>query len=181
MYIAINLSLSLYVCVCVCVCVYIYNLSIYIYIDISVQFHSVIQSSSSLSCVSLWPHGLQYASLPCPSPTLGLCLNSCASSQWCHHAFCLRGAWTSIIHNKSFGTYENNWISLLYPTSMPTFWRNLWRRLTREERVCHVTQRPTLPSLWELAPNPLGKSVSWFIPDITGSPLFRSSSSLSVL
>ena len=33
---------------------------------------------------SLWPHGLQYARLPCPSPTLGACSNSCPLSRWCH-------------------------------------------------------------------------------------------------
>ena len=32
---------------------------------------------------SLWPHGLQHARLPCPSPTPGSCLNSCQSSRWC--------------------------------------------------------------------------------------------------
>ena len=33
---------------------------------------------------SLWPHGLQHARLPCPSPTPRTCSNSCPSSQWCH-------------------------------------------------------------------------------------------------
>ena len=33
---------------------------------------------------SLWPHGLQHARLPCPSPTGRACSNSCPSSQWCH-------------------------------------------------------------------------------------------------
>ena len=33
---------------------------------------------------SLWPHGLQHARLPCPSPTPGACSNSCTLSQWCH-------------------------------------------------------------------------------------------------
>ena len=33
---------------------------------------------------SLWPHGLQHARLPCPSPTPGTYSNSCPSSQWCH-------------------------------------------------------------------------------------------------
>ena len=34
---------------------------------------------------SLWPpHGLQHARLPCPSPTLEACSNSCLSSWWCH-------------------------------------------------------------------------------------------------
>ena len=35
---------------------------------------------------SLWPHGLQHASIPCLSATPGACLNSCPSSQWCHPA-----------------------------------------------------------------------------------------------
>ena len=33
---------------------------------------------------SLWPHGLQYARLPCPLPTPGVYSNSCSLSQWCH-------------------------------------------------------------------------------------------------
>ena len=32
----------------------------------------------------LWPHALQYARLPCPSPTPGACSHSCPSSRWCH-------------------------------------------------------------------------------------------------
>ena len=32
---------------------------------------------------SLWPHGLQHARLPCPSPS-GACSNSCPVSRWCH-------------------------------------------------------------------------------------------------
>ena len=33
---------------------------------------------------SSWPHGLQHARLPCPSPTPRACSNLCPSSQWCH-------------------------------------------------------------------------------------------------
>ena len=33
---------------------------------------------------SLWPHGLQHARLPCPSPTPGTYSNSCPLSWWCH-------------------------------------------------------------------------------------------------
>ena len=44
--------------------------------------HSV-QFSHSVSD-SLWPHGLQNARLPCPSPTPGARSNSCPSSQWGH-------------------------------------------------------------------------------------------------
>ena len=42
------------------------------------------QFSHSVMPDSLWPHGLQHASLPCPSPTPGAYLNSCPFSQWCH-------------------------------------------------------------------------------------------------
>ena len=33
---------------------------------------------------SLWPHGLQHARFPCPSPTPRAYTNSCPLSQWCH-------------------------------------------------------------------------------------------------
>ena len=37
-----------------------------------------------LSLVCLSPHGRQCARLPYPSPSPGLCSNSCPLSQWCH-------------------------------------------------------------------------------------------------
>ena len=43
-----------------------------------------VQFSCSVVSDSLWPHGLQPARLPCPSPTPGACSNSCPLSQWCH-------------------------------------------------------------------------------------------------
>ena len=33
---------------------------------------------------SLWPHGLQHARIPCPSPSSGVCSNSCPLSQRYH-------------------------------------------------------------------------------------------------
>ena len=33
---------------------------------------------------SLWPHGLQYGRLPCPSLPLWVCSNLCKLSWWCH-------------------------------------------------------------------------------------------------
>ena len=47
-------------------------------------FIIISQFSHSVMFNSLWPHGLQHARLPCPSPTLEACSNSCPSSQWCH-------------------------------------------------------------------------------------------------
>ena len=43
-----------------------------------------VQFSCSVMSNSSWPHGLQLARLPCPSPTPGACSNSCLSSRWCH-------------------------------------------------------------------------------------------------
>ena len=50
---------------------------------LSLQFSSVTQS-----CLTdfLWPHELQHARPPCPSPTPGVHANSSPSSQWCHPA-----------------------------------------------------------------------------------------------
>ena len=45
---------------------------------------SSVQFSRSVMSNSLWPHGLQHARPPCPSPTLGAYSNSCPSSWWCH-------------------------------------------------------------------------------------------------
>ena len=45
----------------------------------SVQFSSVTQS-----CLTLRPHGLQQARLPCPSPAPRACTNLCPLSRWCH-------------------------------------------------------------------------------------------------
>ena len=47
------------------------------------MLHSGVQFSRSVMSDSLWPHGLQYARLPCPSPTPGAYSNSCPSSRWC--------------------------------------------------------------------------------------------------
>ena len=61
---------------------------------------SMTLSSPSLSLLfcnqkvvsnSLRPHGLWQARLPCPSPSPGVCSNSCPLSQWCHPivSFCV--------------------------------------------------------------------------------------------
>ena len=49
------------------------------------QFSSV-QFSHSVVSDSLWPHELQHASPPCPSPTPGVHPNPCLLSRWCNPA-----------------------------------------------------------------------------------------------
>ena len=43
-----------------------------------------VQFSRSVVSNSLWPHGLQHARPPCPSPAPGAYSNSCPLSWWCH-------------------------------------------------------------------------------------------------
>ena len=43
-----------------------------------------VQFSCSVMSGSLWPHGLQHARPPCPSPTPGIHPNPCPLSRWYH-------------------------------------------------------------------------------------------------
>ena len=70
----------------------------------SEQVLSSVQFNHSVVSNSLWPHGLQHARPPCPSPTPGVYSNSCPLSQWCHptisssvipFSFCLQSFPTS--------------------------------------------------------------------------------------
>ena len=45
---------------------------------------SSVQFSHSVVSDSLWPHGLQHARPPYPSPTPGVYSNPCPLSRWCH-------------------------------------------------------------------------------------------------
>ena len=45
-----------------------------------------VQFSGSVMSDTLWPHRLQHARLPCPSPTPRAYSNSCPSRWWCHPA-----------------------------------------------------------------------------------------------
>ena len=48
------------------------------------SFQFLLLLLSFKSCLTLWPHGLQHTRIPCPSPSPGVCSNSCPLSQWCH-------------------------------------------------------------------------------------------------
>ena len=43
-----------------------------------------VEFSRSIVSHSLWPHGLQHARPPCPSPTPWVYSNSCPLNRWCH-------------------------------------------------------------------------------------------------
>ena len=58
--------------------------------------HHLLLFSHSVMPDSLWPHGLQHARLPCPSPSPGAWSNSCPLSQWYHPTIS-----SSVIHFSS--------------------------------------------------------------------------------
>ena len=66
MYVCMLICIYLSICLSLCLCIY------------------VSVSSVAQSCPNLQPYGLQHTRLPCPSPILGACSNSCPSSWWCH-------------------------------------------------------------------------------------------------
>ena len=52
--------------------------------DLLNSLFSSVHVSRSVVSDSLWPHELQHARSPCPSPTPWVYPNSCLLSQWCH-------------------------------------------------------------------------------------------------
>ena len=61
------------------------NIAAYKTCSLKVQFSSFHFSRSVVSD-SLWPHELQHAKPPCPSPSPGVHSNSRPLSRWCHPA-----------------------------------------------------------------------------------------------
>ena len=55
-----------------------------IMLTMEIFIRTLFQFSHSVVSDSLWPHELQHARPPCPSPTPRVYPNSCSLSQWCH-------------------------------------------------------------------------------------------------
>ena len=51
---------------------------------VSCFVYTQVVFSPSVVSVCLWPQELQHLRLPCPSPSPGVCSDSCPLSQWCH-------------------------------------------------------------------------------------------------
>ena len=68
---------------------------------------------------SLWPHGLQHTRLPCPSPTPGVCSNSCPS-------------WVGWSHSTIFSS------ALLTKIAVDYSWWFWWFSQTQELVGCSV-------------------------------------------
>ena len=64
-----------------CFLMFISHMFCFLWWSASFSFHF---SSFAQSCLILWPHGLQHARPPSPSPAPGSYSNSCPSCRWCH-------------------------------------------------------------------------------------------------
>ena len=61
---------------------------------------------------SLWPHGLQQARPPCPSPSPEICPSSCPLHQWCHPSISSSDALFSFCPQSfpASGTFPMSWL-----------------------------------------------------------------------
>ena len=115
------------------------------YLSVSNTFYISLNTGWLLSLLSwqvvsnsLWLHGLQHGRLPCPSPSPGVCPNSCPLNQWCHptisssvvpFSLCSQSFWVS-------GSFPMSW---LFASSDPNrkepqvycFLGNLWSGISR--------------------------------------------------
>ena len=84
-------------------------------------FWIVLLFNCSVVSDSLWPHGLQYARPPCPSPTPGVHWNSRPLSQWCHPTISSSVVpFSSCL--QSFPASGSFLMSQLFASRWPMFW-----------------------------------------------------------
>jgi len=80
-----------------------------------------VQFSRSVMSNSLWPHGLQHARPPCPSPTPGVHPNPCPSSRWCYQTIS-----SSVVpfssHLQSFPASGSFQMSKFFTAKWPKYW-----------------------------------------------------------
>ena len=67
--------------------------------------------SRSVESDSLWPHGLQHSRFPCPSPTPGVCSNSCPLRRWCHRTILYSVSPISSCHQSCLAQGLFQWVS----------------------------------------------------------------------
>ena len=65
-------------------CVSIAMTELLLCVHTSVLLSMLLLFTRSVMSNSLWPHGLQQARLPSPSPSPGVCSNPCPLHWWCH-------------------------------------------------------------------------------------------------
>ena len=111
--------------------------------------YHLLSFSRSVMSDSLWPHGLQHARLPCPSPSSGACSNSCPLSQWCHptNSFSVIRFSSCLQSFPSSGSFLMSWLFTSGGQSIYHHWV-VKRRNTHpyfQRRSCANSNRHSLP------------------------------------
>ena len=70
--------------------------------------------SCSVMSESLWPHGLQYARLPCPSLSLGVCPSSCPLNWWSRPTISSSAAPSPFVFSLSQHQGFSQWVGFLH-------------------------------------------------------------------
>ena len=110
--------------------------------DLSGPSPAFLVPSLPLNCCSvtkLWPHRLQHIRLPCPSPSPGLCSNSCPLSWWCHPTISSSAAALSSCPQSGSFPVSRKGVSALKMTHLlqiPAF-RSRW---SPRSSLCWVTE-----------------------------------------
>ena len=88
-------------------------------VSLEVGHRDFLCCSVAMSCPTLRPHGLQHATLPCPSLSPGACSNSCPLRRWCHPT--VSSSVTSFSCPQSFPTSVSFPMSQLLASGTPNF------------------------------------------------------------
>ena len=99
------------------------------------------QISHSVMSDSSWPHELQHARAPCPSPTPGVHSDSHPSSQWCHPAIS-----SSVVPFSSCP--QSLPASGSFPMSQLFAWGGQSTRVTASESVLPMNTQDWSPLEW---------------------------------
>ena len=103
-----------------------------------ILFPSSVQFSRSVVSDSLWPHGLQHARLPCPSPSPRAYSNSCPSSQWYHRQ--LPGFTQTHVHWVSDAIQPSHPLSSPSPALNPSQHQGLFKWVSSSPQVAKVLE-----------------------------------------
>ena len=75
--------------------------------------HRVTKSQTQLSD---WSHGPQHSRLPCPSPSPGVCSDSCLLSQWCHPTISSSVVpFSCLLSFPAAGSFPVSWLCIRWP------------------------------------------------------------------
>ena len=142
---------------------------------LSYFFYICYSVTQSCLCDSLWPHGLQHASLPCPSPSPGARSNTCSLGQWCHPTIL-----SSVIPFSSCIQSCPAWGS--FPVSQP--FASGGQSIRASASVLKMSTQAQFPLGWTAPWNPRGcqestptsqvKSINSSVFNLLYSPIFTS-------